>query len=75
MLHLVSPCIKSADLIVLPSDFLNNFGNKFLNPPPPLTTILDKHRLDENLVTTAISEKKPITSKKQKEGEYGTSHC
>lgn len=60
---------KSADLVILPSDFLNNFGNKFLNAPPLLSTLLDKHRLDENLVTTSICEKKPITSKKQKEAE------
>lgn len=61
--------LQRSDLIVLPPDFLERFGSRNHLPLPPLATLLDRHRLDEPLVTTLLSEKKPITNKKQKEGE------
>jgi translation initiation factor eIF-2B subunit gamma len=60
-------CLQRADLIVLPPDFLERFGSRSHLPLLTLSSILDRHRLDEPLLTTLISEKKPITNKKQKE--------
>ena len=44
---------------------MDRFGSKHQPALPPLATLLDRHRVDETLITTLLSERRPIISKKQ----------
>lgn len=60
---------QRADLIILPPDFVENYTTVSKRSLPPLATLLDRQRIDRNLVTTLLISRVAPTSKKQKEGE------
>ncbi|KAK9900570.1 hypothetical protein P389DRAFT_14685 [Cystobasidium minutum MCA 4210] len=60
---------KRADLIILPPDFVERFTTSTKQALPPLSTLLDRQRIDRNLITTLLAPKPAVTNKKQKEAE------
>lgn len=58
--------LQKADLIILPPSFLDTFERANVAMLPPLVTLLDKQRMDENLMTTVLLEQKKVVDNKQK---------
>ena len=59
--------LQRADLIILPADFVYDWGQRNRLAAPPVSGVLDRQRIDENLVTTVLLGKSPATDKKQKQ--------
>lgn len=65
--HALMALLQRADLILLPADFVYDWGQRNRLAAPPVSGVLDRQRIDENLVTTVLLGKPPTIDKKQKQ--------